>query len=42
MIGSYITVTDVLRIKTYLLEESCVVTWMVSNVHMTMMNGMIT
>lgn len=28
--------------RSYLLEESCVATWMVSNVHMTIMNGMIT
>lgn len=27
---------------TYLLDESCVATWMVSNVHITIMNGMIT
>lgn len=26
----------------YLLDESCVATWMVSNVHITMMNGMTT
>lgn len=29
-------------VRSYLLEESCVATWMVSNVHMTIMNGMIT
>lgn len=28
--------------KSYLLEESWVETWIVSNVHMTIMNGMIT
>lgn len=28
--------------RFYLLDESCVATWMVSNVHITIMNGMIT
>lgn len=28
--------------RDYLLDESCVATWMVSNVHITMMNGIIT
>lgn len=29
-------------VRDYLLDESCVATWMVSNVHITIMNGMIT